>query len=163
MNVAIRSAPEATSLPPASSETSIWGIGDSQSAEGATKAYVEDPKAHCMMSSVARKVHEGKPIVMTRPFNIAITPSQRCSSCKRSVDRSVALHHDVLGHNLLRLAFNYAPPEVQGDHYQLGPKAVGRYLQRRETAAPIALHEENSGPTDHAWQPGRGVPIEWFN
>ena len=38
MNVAIRSAREATGLPPASSETSIWGIGDSQSAEGATKA-----------------------------------------------------------------------------------------------------------------------------
>ena len=124
---------------------------------------MEDPKAHCMMSGVAHKVHGGKPIVMTRPFNVAVTLSHRYTSCNRSVDKSVALEHDVLGHNLLRLPFNYAPPEVQGDHYQLGPKAGGRYLQRRETAALIALHEDNFGPTDRAWQPGRGVPIEWFN
>ena len=60
-------------------------------------------------------------------------------------------------------AHTHTQPEVQGDNYQPGPKAVGQYLQRRETAALIALQEDNFGPDDHAWQPGRGVPIEWFN
>ena len=161
MNVAIKSAHEATGLPPASSETSVWGIADSQSSEGATKTYVEDPRARCMMSGVAHKVHGGKP--MTRPFNIAVTPSHRYTSCNRCADKSVAREHDVLGHNLLRLPFNWAPPEVQGDHYQLGPKALGRYLQRRETEPLAALHKEHFGPKDTAWQPGRGIPIEWFN
>ena len=163
MNLAIKSAQEAIGLPPASSATSVWGIADSQSSEGATKAYVEDPRARCMMSGVAHKVHGGKPIVITRPFNIATTPSHRYTSCNRCADKSVALEHDVLGHNLLRLPFTCAPPEVQGDHYQLGPKALGRYLQRRETEALAALHREHLGPTETAWQPGRGVPIEWFN
>ena len=92
-------------------------MGDSQSAEGATAAYVEDPKAHFMMSGVAYQVHEGKPIVMTRPVNIVITPSHRITSCNQCADKTVLLEHDVLGHNLLRRLFNFTPPEVQGDHY----------------------------------------------
>ena len=163
MNVAIKSTQEATGLPPADKEHSVWGVGDSQAAEGATQGYVEDPKTHCMMLSVAYQVHEGEPIVMTRPENVVITPSHHYTSCNRSVDKTVLLEHDVLGHNLLRFPFNVAPSEVQGDHYQLGPKALGLYLQRRNTAALVALHEENFGPLDRAWQPGRGVPIEWFN
>ena len=116
-----------------------------------------------MMARIAHKVHGGKPIVMTRPFNIVTTPSHRYTSCNRWADKSVALEHDVLGHNLLRLPFNCAPPDVQGDQYQLSPKALGRYLQLRETAALAALHKEHFGPKCTAWQPGRGVPIEWFN
>ena len=163
MNVAIRSVQEATGLPPASATTSVWGIADSQSAAAATEAYAEDPKAKDMMARVAHKVHEGKPIVMTRPLNVVTTPSHRYTSGNRWADKTVALEHDVLGHNLLRLPFNFAPPEVQGDQYQLGPKALGRYLQLRETAALAALHREHFGPKCTAWQPGRGVPIEWFN
>ena len=67
MNVAIRSVQEATGLPPASDTTAVWGIADSQSAAVATEAYAEDPKAKDMMARVAHKVHEGKPIVMTKP------------------------------------------------------------------------------------------------
>ena len=94
MNTAIKSAQEATGLPPADLEHSIWGVGDSQSAEGATGAYVEDPKAHCMMSGAVYQVHEGKPIVLTRPVNIVITPSHRFTSCNRCADRTVLLEHD---------------------------------------------------------------------
>ena len=43
MNTAIKSAQEATGLPLADKEHPIWGVGDSQSAEGATAAYVADP------------------------------------------------------------------------------------------------------------------------
>ena len=144
MNTAIKSAHEATGLPPPDLEHSIWG--DSQAAEAATEAYVVHPKAHCMMSRLAYQVHEGKHFVMTRPLNIVITPSHRFTSGNRGADKTVLQEHDLLGHNLLRRPFNFAPPEVQGDHYQLGPSVLGRYLQRKDTAALDALHEDNFGP-----------------
>ena len=138
-------------------------MGDSQSAEGATAAYVADPKAHCMMSGVAYPLREGKPIVMTGQVNIVITPSPRVTSCNRWADKIVILEHGVLGHNMLQRSFIFAPAEVQGDHYQLGPKALCWYLQQRDTAALAPVHKETFGPTYDACQPGRGVPVEWFN
>ena len=162
MKTAIKSAQEATGLPPADLDHSIWGMEDSQATEGATNAYEADPKAHCMMSGVAYQVHEGKPIVFTKPPKIVITPSHRFASCNRSADKAVLLKHNDLGHNLLRRPFNFAPLEVQGDHNQLGPKALGHYLQRRNTKALIALHKDHFGPSSDVWQTGRGVPVEWF-
>ena len=132
MNTAIKSAQEATGLPLADKEH--LGSGGFP-VRGGRHSGIEDPKAHCMMSGVAYQVHEGKPIVMTRPVNIVITPSHRLTGCNRCADKMVLLEHDVLGHNLLRRPFNLAPPEVQGDHYQLGPKVLGGHLQRRDTAA----------------------------
>ena len=67
------------------------------------------------MSGVAYQVHEGKPIVLTRPLNIVITPSHRFTSCNRSADKAVLLEQNDLGHNLLRRPFNFALPDVQGD------------------------------------------------
>ena len=30
------------------------------------------------------------------------------------------------------------------------------------TKALIALHKDNFGPSSGVWQPGRGLPVEWF-
>ena len=116
-----------------------------------------------MMSGVAYPLREGKPIVMTGQVNIVITPSPRVTSCNRWADKIVILEHGVLGHNMLQRSFIFAPAEVQGDHYQLGPKALCWYLQQRDTAALAPVHKETFGPTYDACQPGRGVPVEWFN
>ena len=64
-----------------------------------------------------------------------IIPSHRVISCNRSANKAILLKHNDLGHNLLRRPFNFAPPEVQGDHYQLGPQALGQYLQRKNIKA----------------------------
>ena len=114
------------------------------------------------MTGIASQVHGGKPIVMTRPLNIVVTPSHRFTSSNRLVDKTVLLPHTVLGHWLLRRHFHFAPPTVCGDQYQLGPKALGKYLQQQCTAALVELQKKNFPPDCKAWQPGRGVPVEWF-
>ena len=134
----------------------------SQSASAATKAYYENQKAHCMMSGIASQAHGGKPIIMDRPLNIVITPSHRFTSCNQLVDKTVLLRHTVLGHWLLRRHFHFAPPAVYGDQYQLGPKALGRYLRRRCTDALVEWQQKNFPPPSKAWERGRGVPVEWF-
>ena len=149
-------------LPLATLERAAWTVGDSQSASAATKSYYEDPKAHCMMSGISSQVHKGKPIVMTRLLNVVITPSHRFTSCNRLADKTVLLKHKALGHWLLRRPLHFAPPEVQGDQYQLGPKALGKYLQRKCTADLVAWQKKNFPPYSRAWQRGRGVPVEWF-
>ena len=163
MNSMIRAVMEATDLPPADSEHAIWGVGDSQSAESATRSYAEDPKAHCMMSGISYQVHGGEPISLDRPLNIVVTPSHRFTSCNRGADKTVLLEHNVLGHCLLRRPFHFAPPEVQGDQFQQGPKALSQYLQRKNTADLVTWQKDNFGPSSTAWKTGRGVPIEWFS
>ena len=44
----------------------------------------------------------------------------------------------------------------------MGPKALGKYLQQQCTAALVELQKKNFPPDCKAWQPGRGVPVEWF-
>ena len=112
-------------------------------ASAATKAYYEHQKANGTMSGIASQAHGGKPIVMTQPLNFVITPSHRFTSCNRLVDKTVLLPHTVLGHWLLRRHFHFAPPAVCGDQYQLGPKALGRYLQQRCTGALVELQRRN--------------------
>ena len=99
---------------------------------------------------------------MDRPLNIVITPSHRFASCNRLVDKTVLLRHTVPGRWLLRRHFHFAPPELQRDKYLLGPKALGRYLQRRCTAALVRWQKKNFLPPGEAWERGRGVPVEWF-
>ena len=95
-------------------------------------------------------------------MNIVVTLSHRFTTCNRLVDKTVLLRHKVLGHWLLRRHFHFAPPELQGDQYQLGPKALGRYLQQRCTAALVEWQNKNFPPPSEAWEKGRGVPVEWF-
>ena len=127
-----------------------------------TSAYYENQKAHGMMSGIASQVHEGKPTLMNRPLNIVVTPSHRFTRCNRLVDKTVLLRHKVLGQWLLRQHFHFAPPELEGDQYQLGPKARGRNLQRRCTAALVEWQKKNFPPPSKAWQKGRVVTVEWF-
>ena len=81
-----------------------------------------------MMSGISSQIQKGKPIVMNTPLNVVITPSHRFTSCNRLADKTVLHQHKALGHWLLRRPFHFASPEVQGDQYQLGPKALGKYL-----------------------------------
>ena len=126
MNLMIQAVMEAADLPPADPVHATWGVGDSQSAESATRSYAEDPKAHCMMSGISFQVHGGEPIILDKPLNIVVTPSHRFTSSNRGADKAVLLEHNVLVHCLLRRPFHFAPPEVQGDQFQLGPKALGQ-------------------------------------
>ena len=128
MNSMIQIVMEATDLPPPDPEHATWGVGHSQSAESATRSYAEDPKAHCMISGISFQVQGGRPIILDKPLNIVVTPSHRFTSSNRGADKAVLLKHDVLGHWLLRRPFHFAPPEVQGDQFQLGPKVLGQYL-----------------------------------
>ena len=66
------------------------------------------------------------------------------------------LEHDVLGHC-------FTPSEVQGDQFQLGPKALGRYLQGKCTADRVVWQKGNFGPSSTAWKTGRGISVEWFS
>ena len=95
---AVVTSVQRSDLPPATIECAPWGIGDSQSACAATKAYYEHQQANGTMAGIASQVHGGKPIVMTRPLNIVITPSHRFTSSNRLVDKTVLLPHTVLGH-----------------------------------------------------------------
>ena len=49
MDTAVKYSREATGLLAADLEHVVCGVGDSRAAEGATKAYEEDPWAHCTM------------------------------------------------------------------------------------------------------------------
>ena len=115
-----------------------------------------------MMSGISSQVHKGKPIVMNTPLNVVITPLHRFTTCNRLMAKTVVLRHKALGHWLLSCPFHFAPPEVQGDQYQLGPKALGKYLQRKCTADLVAWQKKNFPPSNRAWKRGRGVPVEWF-
>ena len=161
MNSMIR-AVMAADLPPA--EHLTWGVGDSQAAEAATRSYswAENQRVHCMMSGISSQVHEAAPIVLDRPLNIVITPSHRFTSSNRAADKAVLLKHKTLGHCLLRRPFHFAPPEVQSDQFQLGPKALGQNLQRKCTADLVAWQKGNFGRSSPAWKTGRGFPVEWF-
>ena len=161
MNSMIR-APMGAALPQADPEHATFAVGDSQAAEAATRSYAEHPKAHCMMAGIFSQIHEARPIVLDKPLNIVITPSHRFTSSNRAADKAVLLEHKTLGHCLLRRPFHFAPPEVQGDQFQLGPKALGQYLQRKCTADLVAWQNKNFGPSSTAWKKGRGVPVEWF-
>ena len=152
----------AVDLPPADPAHATRGVGDSQSAESATLSYAEDPKASCMMSGVSFQVHEGKPIILDKPLNIVITPSHRLTTSNRGADQAVLPEHKVLGHCLLRRPFHFASPEVEGDQFQLGPKVLGQYLQRKCTADLVDWQKGNFGPSSTAWKTGRGIPGEWF-
>ena len=159
MNSMIRAVMEADLLP-ADPEHVTWAVGDSQAAEAATRSYAENQKAHCMMSGISSQIHEAGPIVLDKPLNIVITPSHRFITSNRAADKAVFLEHQALGHCLLRRPFHFAPPEVQGDQFLLGPKALGQYPQRKCTADLVAWQKGNFGPSSTAWKKGRGVPVE---
>ena len=84
--------------------------------------------------------------MIDRPLNIVVTPSHIFTSCNQPVDKTVLLRHKVLGHWLLRRHFHFAPPELQGDKYQLGTKALGRYLEQRCTGALVEWLKKNFPP-----------------
>ena len=91
-----------------------------------------------MMWGISYQVHGGKPISLDRPLNIVIAPLHRFTSCNRGAEEAVLLEHDARGHCLLGRPFHFGPPEVQGDQFQLGPKALSQYLQRKNTADLVA-------------------------
>ena len=161
INSVVQTVQEAD-LPPADLEHAPWAVGDSQAAGSALKSYTDSPTAHCMMTGISSQVHDAQPIQLDIPVNIVITPSHRFTCVNRVVDKTVLLKHTALGHWLLRRAFHFAPPEVQGDQYQLGPKALSQYLQRKCTADLVAWQERNFPPSSTAWKQGRWVPVEWF-
>ena len=103
----------------------MWAVGDSQSAEPALKTYVENPTAHYMMTGITSQAHDTQPIALDIPLNIVVTPSHRFTCVNRVADKTVLLETKALGRGLLHRPFHLAPPEVQGDQYQLGPKALG--------------------------------------
>ena len=154
INSVVQSAKEAD-LPPPDLENSLWTIGDSQSAESAPKTYVANPTAHRMITGITSQAHDAQPIELNIPLNIAVTPSHRFTCVNRVADKTVLLETKALGHCLLRRPFHFAPPEAQGDQYQLGPKALGQYLHRRDTADHVAWQKRNFGPNRTAWRQGR--------
>ena len=70
---AVVTSVQQSDLPPATIECAPWGIGDSQSASAATKAYYENQKANRTMSGIASQAHGGKPIIMNQPLNFSAT------------------------------------------------------------------------------------------
>ena len=115
-----------------------------------------------MMSGISSQIHDAKPILLDKPLNIIITHSHRFTCANRAADKAVLLKHKALGHFLLRRPFHFAPPEVQGDQYQLGPKALGQYIQRKCTPDLFVWQKGIFGPSRTAWKQGRGVLVKWF-
>ena len=103
-----------------------------------------------MTTGISSQTQDAQPIVLDKPLNIVSTPSHRFTCANRVDDKTVLPETKALGHCLLRRPFHFAPPEVQGDQYQLGPTALGQYLKRKGTADLVAWQKRNFGPNSTA-------------
>ena len=64
------------------------------------------------------------------------------------------------GSRMFRRYFHFALPEPFQQQYQLGPKALRKYLSGK---AGKALADINRAEFGGEWKPSRGLPMEWFD
>ena len=130
----------------------VWLVPDSQSSEEALEAYYESPKTHGMMSQIFSQVLGGQPLSPEACIQIVIN---------KGADWGCLLQPHLRGERMFRRFFHYAPPEVTGEAFQLGPSQTKALLLSRRSAALAALHQTEFSEYC-PFQSGRGIPVEWL-
>ena len=138
-----------------------WLVADSQSSGEALQASLESPKTHGMMRQIFSHVLGGRPLRSEACLQVLIHPSHRLSIINKGADRGCLLQPHLRGDRMFRRFFHYAPPEVTGEAFQLGPSQTKALLLSRHSATLAALHGAEF--SDYCpFQLGRGIPMEWL-
>ena len=141
----------AAALPPG---TIVWIIVDSESSAAALKAYIRNPRTKGMMSQIYAQAIGYEPLELSVAINILVVPSHRFTMVNAWADFATRLRPSADGSRMFRRYFHIALPEPYQQQYQLGPKALRKYLHAK---AGKALATVNRAEFGEAWKPSREI------
>jgi hypothetical protein len=143
----------------------VWIVVDSEAAAQSLQTYLKGRKTGGAMKDLYAQHLDGQDILLTTSINVVVTPSHRVTHVNRWADEETKQPPATRGDWILRRHFAFVPPTVSQDHYQLGPRELHAWGQRRILADGVedhgSLSAHNEARFDGQWKPGRGIPLAW--
>ena len=104
----------------------VWLNANPLSSKEALRSYHQCPKAHGMMGQIFSQVLGGQPLRPEACVQVLVTPSHRFFIINKGADWGCLLQFHLCGDKMFRRIFHFAPPEVTGEAFQLGPTQTRR-------------------------------------